>query len=260
MITLYDGVQGQQPLAFFTEELLQLEEFKTINRIIETGNINTKNFSQQPNSFYRWPLESSASLLSLFPQRPEQVQLIEVFDSLLPKTSGEGRIEYWPELLAIPALKGLIRERVETLDLRGFAYILGDSAWLRLLSVVAAQLGFANIVLVSTSHEAISPHLKQLKRSLIGIHFEVVLTQELTLQPQHAELVFNALNLSNQKEALQDIAYFNFMASEGLFVNLMADKGQKLLHDEAERAHLKSIFAKEVELAWWREVIKRMGN
>ena len=256
MKTVFDWVTPGSPLSFFTKEILELEKFSQIKRIESQGPIDIQKFEKNKDFFHRWSIEESEKVLSLFPQKTEKVLLINAFDCLKPRLTGHGEIQFWPDLLVMTVLKKIIRDKVKTLDLNGFAYVIGDSAWVRVLSSVAAQLGFANIIVVSTDRQQIQPHLELLKKNLMGIKFESVLVQELTLQPQHAGLVFNSMNLSHHKESLQDIAYFNFMLSDGLFVNLMGDSGQKLLHDEAERAQLQAIDAKQIELAWWEELIQ----
>ncbi|MFN8846859.1 MAG: hypothetical protein ACK5V3_00670 [Bdellovibrionales bacterium] len=254
MKTVFDWVTEGSPLSFFTEDILSTAEFSNIKRIQSQGPININQFEKSKTHFHRWPLESSQQVLSLFSQKTEKVLLINAFDCLIPRTTGHGEIQFWPDLIILDVLKKMVREKVKTLNLNSFVYIIGESAWVRVLSAVAAQLGFANIIIVGTDHQSLLPHLLILKKNLMGIKFQSVLVQELTLQPQHAGLVFNAMNLSEQKESLQDIAYFNFMQSEGLFVNLMADSGQKLLHDEAERAQLQIINSQQIELAWWKNL------
>ncbi len=254
MKTVFDWVPTGTPLSFFTQEILTQKEFSQIQRIESQGSININQFEKNVTHFHRWPLETSQQVLSLFAQKTEKVLLINSFDCLRPRTTGHGEIQFWPDILILDVLKKLVREKVRALDLNGYAYIIGDSAWIRVLCAVAVQLGFANINLVGTDRQLLQPHMDILNKNFMGIKFESVLIQELTLQPQHASLVFNAINLSLHKESLQDIAYFNFMLTEGLFVNLMADPAQKLLHDEADRAQLQAIDARQIELAWWKQL------
>lgn len=257
---VFDWSIQKEPLSFYTPEILQGDEFKALQYILQTEPLNPKNFEQDATSMHKWSIPASENVLSLFPQRTEKVQLLEVFDCLIPKKNGEGDLQFWPDILIVSVLRNLIRDKVETLDLRGHAYIIGESAWVRVLAMVAVRLGYAHITLVTPNEESVKKHLQILRRKLMGIDFEMVLTQELTLQPQQAGLVFNCLDLSQKKESLQDIAYFNFMLSDGIFINLMDGTSQKLLHDEAERAHLKTIPAREVELAWWREVCRTLKS
>lgn len=235
-------------------------------RILETLGWHEKYEKAEPKSsvlsaktsgydFHKWSLNRSQELLSLFPARPEKVQLLESSDGLCMRGK-----QLWPELILPAALKSAVRRRVKTLDLRLKAYIISQDIFLRPLASMAVGLGFSKICLVGDDEAYLISQKKFLERRLVGVSLELVLVRDLTLQPQNAGLLVNSLDLNAKKELLQDIAYFNFMTTQAIFIDLFEQGSHKILQEEAGRAQLTCIRSIEVEWSWWVEVGLRLQN
>jgi|GEM_PF-3840438 hypothetical protein len=250
-----DWCEPQTVLSFFTEEIFKDPLFSGFERVVQSGRLHPQALISEKSYFHKWPLTKSFEALALYPARPEKVQLLEVMDSLVLKAGGQGQVQYWPDLLLPAVIRQVIKKKVSTLDLRFHVYIIAQDLWIRPLAAAAVNLGFSQIVLVGTDQEFLKNQKAYLSKKLIGVHFEVVLTHDLTLQTQQAGLVMNCIDLQKSKESLQDIAYFNFMVPEGLFLDFMEGPSHKLLRDEADRAHLISIQAFDLEMAWWRQAL-----
>lgn len=197
---------------------------------------------------HRFDLQESPKLLTEFPAQPERVKLVETMDCLSEKQKN-----LWPELFLVPAVRRALRRRVKTLDLRRSAFVVGDDLQMRPLVMAAAELGFSRIFLVSPEIDWLEEEKKFLQRRLVGIQLESVLTTDLTLQAQDTHLLLNALNLHEHSNYLQDLAYFNFMVSGGVVVDLFSQGPHQTLQEEAIKAQLTCIKPVEVSLAWWLE-------
>lgn len=252
MKMIYDWSEPKTPLSFFTEQILKSSEFSQYQYQVVSGVMNQSRLLTDQAYFHKWPLHKSPEALALFASRPEKVQLLEVLDCLVTKKGPNQEIQYWPELHLPAVIRKVIKNKVSTLNLNNYAYVVSQDLWIRPLAAAAVNLGFANIKLVGTDTDFLNEQKKYLSRKLIGVRFETVLTQELTLQPQQAGLMMNCLDLNSFKDCLQDLAYFNFMIPEGLFLDFIDGESNHSLRDEADRAHLISLSALEIEQFWWR--------
>lgn len=249
---IWDWCAAEDVLSFHTDVILDFLGWKSnYQKCDATSSLQSPEAQQV--QLHKWPFSRSQEMLSLFPARPERVQLLESADCLIQKKS-----MLWPELLLPVALKRSIRRRIQTLDLRKTAYLMGDDSTIRSLAITAVSMGFSQICLVSEEDSFLQEQKSFLQKRLMGISFDTVMARDLTLQPQNSGFLLNALNLNEKKDTLQDIAYFNFMTSNGIFVDLVEGPAHKILQEEAARANLKCILPVEVEWAWWAEVGSRL--
>lgn len=205
------------------------------------------------HQIHKFDIFRSTELLVSFPSVPERVQLLEAMDCIV-----ELHGKQWPELLLVAAVKRALRRKVKTLDINQAAYVVGEGSDIRPLVMAATELGFGRICIVSADTEWLENEKKFLERRLVGIKFETVLTGDLTLQPQDTNLLLNSFNLHKHKEYLQDLAYFNFMVSGGVVVDLNAEGPHQILQDEATKAQLTVIKPDEILLAWWLELALKL--
>lgn len=214
---------------------------------------------QEPSHFEKNPVHKvcvadSAKILIHYPAQTERVKLLESLDCLLTVQGKQ-----WPQLLMVDAIKRTIRRKTKTLDLNCTAYVVGETSEVRPLVMVATELGFARVTLVSTDEKFLADEIKFLSRRLVGVKIEPVLTSDLTLQPQDTKLLLNSFNLHKHKEYLHDLAYFNFMVSGGVVVDMHSDGPHQVLQEEAAKAQLACITPPEIILAWWLELALKMS-
>jgi hypothetical protein len=191
----------------------------------------------------------SRELLVHFPAQPEKVQLIECLDSVITLDGKQ-----WPELFLAGALKRAIIHKVKTLNLRQNAFIVAEDIHIRPLVRAATELGFSKIFLVSKENSWLESEKTYLSRRLMGIQFETVLMSDLTLQAQNTNLLLSYFDLNKNKDFVQDLAYFNFMTSGGVVVDLFEGGPHQTLQEEAQKAQLHVVNRNEVLLAWWLEL------
>ncbi len=214
---------------------------------------------QEPSNFEKTPIHKvcvadSEKILIHYPAQPERVKLLESMDCLITVQGKQ-----WPYLLIVDAIKRAIRRKTKTLDLNCSAYIVGESVDVRPLVMVATELGFARLALVSTNEKFLEDEIKFLSRRLVGVKIDPVLTSDLTLQPQDTKLLLNSFNLHKNKEYLHDLAYFNFMVSGGVVVDLHSEGPHQTLQEEAAKAQLECVIPKEIILAWWLELAQKLS-
>lgn len=255
MKLISDWSEPKTPLSFFTETILKAPEFSEYQYQVATGVLSPARLQKEKAYFHKWSIHKSQEALALFSTRPEKVQLLEVLDCLVTKMGPDGHAQFWPELFLPAVIRKVIKNKVNTLDLNNYAYIVAQDLWIRPLAAAAVNLGFAQVKLVGTDAEFLKNQKIYLSRKLIGVNFETVMTQELTLQPQQAGLLMNSLDLQKSKDSLQDLAYFNFMVPEGLFLDFIDGASNRSLREEADRAHLISLSAQEIEQAWWNHAL-----
>ena len=205
------------------------------------------------HQIHKFEIARSPQLLVSFPSVPERVQLLESMDCII-----ELHGKQWPELLLAAAVKRALRRKVKTLDLNQAAYVVGEGLDIRPLVMAATELGFGRICIVSADPDWLEAEKTFLTRRLVGIKFETVLTSDLTLQPQDTNLLLNSFNLHKHKEYLQDLAYFNFMVSGGVVVDLNAEGPHQILQEEATKAQLTCIKPDEILLSWWLEMAQKI--
>jgi len=252
---IFDWSEPKTPLSFFAESILKEPQFADFSYQVANGSLSPSHLKAGEAFFHKWPLHKSPEALALFSSRPEKVQLLETLDCLVTKMGPNNQVQFWPELFLPAVIRKSIKNKVSTLNLNHFAYVVSQDLWMRPLASAAVNLGYANIKLVGTDIDFLKNQKNYLSRKLIGVNFETVLTQELTLQPQQAGLLMNSLDLQKSKDCLQDLAYFNFMTPEGLFLDFIDGAANLSLKEEADRAHLISINAKEIEQLWWSHAL-----
>ncbi len=239
-----------------SEKVLNLikSEFNWALQVEKSVNEGSFNLDElEKSTVHKFKISQSPQLLVHFPSVPERVQLLEAMDCLIQI---QGKL--WPDQLLTHAIKRALRRKVKTLDLSKAAYVVGDGSEIRPLVMAATELGFSRVCIVSNNPTWLEAERIFLSRRLVGIQFDIVLTSELTLQPQDTNLLLNALNLNDHKEYLQDLAYFNFMVSGGVVVDLNGEGSHQVLQEEATKAQLTCIKADEILLAWWLEMSQKL--
>lgn len=162
-----------------------------------------------------------------------QVRNIECLDSFFFEGGS-----WYPRILAHEALRMVLVAEARDLDIRAPAFVVGNDESVRSVASVLAEMGIVDIYLVGNV-EALEKQKKILSRSHIGIHFQLVDAEDLTLQSVSAGIVVNTSDLSERKSLLTDLSYFNFMKHNGYVLDLNILPRHNLLLEEAERAGLR---------------------
>ncbi|NUN06933.1 MAG: hypothetical protein HUU57_14370, partial [Bdellovibrio sp.] len=124
------------------------------------------------------------------------------------------------------------------LDIRAPAFVVGDNNDARVAAAVLADLGIAEVYLIG-SLDKLHAHQRILSRSQVGVRFNIMAAEDLTVQAVNVGVVINTENLTEQKALLVDLSYFNFMMRLGYVLDANLLPVQNLLLEEAEKADLR---------------------
>lgn len=167
----------------------------------------------------------------LFPASPRiAAEIMEAgfADSMIRENS-----KVWLRCFLREALRLLILKKSPRLDSHSVAYITGSDPMARMAAVVAAQLGFEKLVVVSSFAEQAQQFVENLKRLFFGLNVKILGENELTLQPNNGSLLLNTLSKEQNAVILEDLTYLNFLKKDGLVVDIPLDCEGNSLLDEA---------------------------
>ncbi|MEN0058958.1 MAG: hypothetical protein AAGB31_08995 [Bdellovibrio sp.] len=164
---------------------------------------------------------------------PTLVRSLQCLDSFFYEDN-----KWFPRLLLHEALREVLVHEANDLDTRAPAFIVGENEEARISSAVAAEIGVSEIFLVGKK-ESLRTQYEILSRSQIGIHFHTLSPEDLTLQVFSAGIAINAVDLSEKKNLLTDLSYFNYMKGSGYVLDLNMLPVHNLLLEEAQRAELR---------------------
>lgn len=175
----------------------------------------------------------SEQILPQVQTQPSLVRSLECFDSFFWEEES-----WYPRIIKHEVIRQLLISSARDLDIRSPAFVVGFGAEIRIAASVLSQLGFREIVLVGDMND-ISHQKKILARSFLGVHFELLDSEHLTLQALSASIIINTWDLSQHEALLTDLSYFNFMKENGYVLDLFSMSQDNVFLQEAQSAHLR---------------------
>lgn len=151
-----------------------------------------------------------------------------------------------PRLISLESLNTTIIHKAHDLDIRQAAYVITDSFQGLVSAAVCAQLGIQKIVLVDDDLDRSLIVTKILKRSYFGLDVKSITSDLITTQRQPGGIVINTVQLENNPVLLSDISYFNFVAQNGIIVDISREIKSSPLLKDVEEASLRSINGEEL--------------
>ncbi|KYG64340.1 hypothetical protein AZI87_13995 [Bdellovibrio bacteriovorus] len=164
---------------------------------------------------------------------PTQVRTSQVLDSFFQDEGG-----WYPRLILHEAIRSVLVQEARDLDIRAPGFVVGESKEARVAAGVLAEMGVSEIFLVGDP-AVLEPQKHVLSRQQLGIRFNILNPDDLTLQAVSAGVMINTMDLRQNKSLLTDLSYFNFMKRAGYALDLNLFPLENLLLEEAERADLK---------------------
>lgn len=159
--------------------------------------------------------KESLGLLSLFPNRSQDVEKIQLFDTVI--FSG-GRM--WPNCFYRHAFKDLVFAKCPSLNTRLRCYLAGEHPLLLPAIDAFSKLGISQYYWITKNTAAVEELIRLAKSIFIGLKIEVMKTMELTLQANNGSVVINGVIDPSESDILDDLAYLNFLDHPGLIVDL----------------------------------------
>ncbi|PIS10914.1 MAG: hypothetical protein COT73_06860 [Bdellovibrio sp. CG10_big_fil_rev_8_21_14_0_10_47_8] len=207
------------------------------------------------------PVEWVEVTLPLPKKSPCQVVLLgpEQIDELLPQTprvpsdvieagfadclirdlkDNKNKESWWLRCYLKPALRILVGERAPHLDTHGVAYVTGVTGLSRMCLVLAAQLGFDRLVLVTKEPEKGQALVDAISKLFFGLQIRVIGFGELTEQPSDGSILMNTMTDEALGEGLAELSYLNYVKREGLVVDLLNEASNSRLLEETKNVQL----------------------
>lgn len=203
-------------------------EFETLN-YTDLNDLEKKNLKQ---SLVRCDLDFGAQYVTQLSMAPEVVRFIRTFDSL---TFDSGR--WLPRLRYFDILRRKIVTFFGNVEIKENAGIVCDSSSLEGLVSVIVSLGFRSIILFVPDDSQISTD--ELNRYFIGVNIKTVPFSALTQNQDQTSLMINSVDVESHTSLMNDLAYFNFMSSNGIVIDLISKTPVHPLLFEAEKAGLR---------------------
>jgi hypothetical protein len=197
----------------------------------DLNDLHKKNLDQ---SLIRCDLDFGTQYLSQLAMAPEAVKFNRTFDSL---TFESGR--WLPRLKYFDILRRKIVTHFGNVEIKESAGIVCESHLLEGLVSVVVSLGFRSIILFLLDDSEIS--IDELSRYFIGVKFKTVPFSYLTRNQDQTSLMINSVDVEKHTTLMGDLAYFNFMSSKGIVVDLVSKNPINPLLFEAEKAGLRTL-------------------
>lgn len=199
--------------------------------------------------------EFSNDILPTVSMVPSQVRSVLALDYFFKDEGG-----WMCRVLEFESLREVLVARAKEMDTLKPAFVVGDGAKVRIAAAVIADLGFSEIYLVSENAEELQANMQAISKSYIGIQFNSLMANELTMQALNASLLINTADLGQNTPLLNDLSYFNFMSHGGLVFdyNLEGYDNDSLL-EEADRAQLTLLSREDLASSLARAWMKHAG-
>jgi len=180
-------------------------------------------------------------LLAASARIPTEVREAGYVDSVIRQNGA-----MWIRCYFREALHQLILEKASKLDTHAIAYVTGSDPLARLSAVVAIQMGFQKIVLISENHEEADQIIQQLQKLFFSLDFTLLRETELTLQPNNGSLLLNTLQAESGGVVFEDLTYLNFLKKDGLVVDLPILHHANPLLEEAKHVGILQLSGDEI--------------
>jgi hypothetical protein len=148
----------------------------------------------------------------------------------------------------------------KAISARDRVYIFSEDEKLRVAAGACLNLGFSELVLVTTDLQRAEREIDFLGRLFAGKNkITKMIPQDLTLQTVDASLLINTLDLKKFPEIAADMVYFNFMKKNGVFIDTCLAPENRSVHAEAQTAGLKIILPEQIQAIQFGHVARKLS-
>ncbi len=187
----------------------------------------------------RCDLNFGANSFSQLSMAPEAVRFSGTFDSL----TLENEI-FLPRVKYFDVLRRKIVTHFGNIEIKESAGLICDSVAQEGLVSVLVSLGFRTIILfVPDGTDNVGAKLSQY---FIGVNIKTISFSKITQNQDSTSLIINSVDLEKNVTLMNDLAYFNFMSSKGIIVDLASKTPIHPLLFEAEKAGLRVMKRQDV--------------
>lgn len=252
-ISIFDARKNK-----FELKILQSKQNYFLNKGIEISleevdQLDLRRIPKTENAFYLADVNESAPEIARCSTLSIDVDQVLASDFLIWE-----RNQWTPRLLLKNAIRESLAADGKSVDARLQVFILAEGAMCRLFAGLAIELGYSRIQLIGKSAEGMEPEKKQILTKYMGVQIGCLQLHELTLQKTEASLLFNSINLEAEKDLASDLAYFNFMSSQGVYLDISNSQLSIQIQEEARKAKLRTIAPALIFEKWEQMLLSRL--
>jgi shikimate 5-dehydrogenase len=177
----------------------------------------------------RFSDDAGAWALPLLTRIPASIATLRSADSLVCENG-----DWWPRFFLVDALNHTLAAEPKTIDLTGSVFILGATNKARAAVAALSKIGFGRMLISDPDDSKCETFVEGLKKSYFGIQFQTVARTQVTQLPGVCSVAVNTLADGNDSGSSAELAYFNFLKTGGMWLDLALFPLNKTLQAEAK--------------------------
>lgn len=189
-----------------SSEILSATE-QTLESVLEQA--------KQTYEAIRFSPEVGSLVLKTLTQIPAGVATLKTADALV-KENGT----WWPRCFLVDGLMQTFSSSVTSVDFTGSVFLLGAGGKTRAVAAALSRIGFGRIIIADPDDERSAALVEDLKRSYFGVQFQQTTRGLVTQLPGICSIAVNTLESGEDAANAAELAYFNFLKTGGLWLDL----------------------------------------
>lgn len=172
--------------------------------------------------------DESESLLPLFKEVPKPVEECAFIDFVQIQNR-----KAIPRSFLRTFGSEFLARGTKAMNIKRRAYITGTGPWARLFSVLAVEKGYSSLAVIVEDPEEATDMIHRLRRFCFGVTIVPLRHSDLTLQPNNGSLLVNTLSPEAVPDLIFDLAYLNYLSTDGLVIETHQWSGPHGLLEES---------------------------
>jgi hypothetical protein len=168
----------------------------------------------------------------LMTRLPSSMISLRSADAFVRGESSVG-VEWWPRNFLAEGLTTAIANDLKQIDFTGFVFILGARAETRAVVSSLVRVGFTRFNLTDPNEDRCKVMIDEFRRSYFNVQFHFVPRTMITQLPSVHSIAINFLQEDESEGMIQELAYFNFLRSGGVWLDFPLVTGNPALDAEA---------------------------
>jgi hypothetical protein len=210
-----NGIENQ--LEFISVNEIDRDESASESRAIDLETVLTnakKDFGQ---------IRIGGSLRSAVPKVvenfPASLLWLKAADALVPITN-DGKTTWWPRNYFEQGFQRAFVKDIKNVDLSGAVFIVGATIEARAAIGALARMGFDRFSIADRDDDACEEFVRELTRSFLGLRVQAIQRNHITQLPAIHSAAINTLAVGQDEGMHAELAYFNFLKNNGIWMDM----------------------------------------
>lgn len=203
--------------------------------------------------------DASHLVLKTLAALPANIATLRAADSLVKENGA-----WWPRCFIVDGLNQTLSSSVTNVDLGGAVFILGAGSRARAVIAALSRVGFGRMFISDPDDSKSAALVEELKRSYFGIQFQATERNMVTQLPGICAIAVNTLEAGEDSAGATELAYFNFLKTGGLWLDLALFPLNRALQTEARSVGGELLNGYEVlartDALWFEAVCSTKGT